>query len=125
MTGLAPQPRHPTWTNDEPAEPQPLPSRDLNAWVGPAICQACYEVDAPVWMRFTDYERRLGSHPTVAEKRLLDLPGIAQDQLLALGVASVTQSGLCSYTDERFYSHRRATHQDLPGTGRMASFVML
>ncbi len=103
----------------------PVPAGEFSAWIGPSISQACYEVDPPVWERFQAYPARIGDHPETADKRLLDLPGIAADQLHSLGVGEVKLSGLCTYTDERFYSHRLGTHQGIIETGRIATFAML
>ncbi|MCQ8849538.1 peptidoglycan editing factor PgeF [Alteromonas stellipolaris] len=98
---------------------------ELMAWIGPAICQQCYEVDASLAQRFADYPSALcqGDAPT---KFQLDLPAIAVQQLASLKVGTVINSQLCTYCNEKqFYSHRRATHQGKPSTGRMVSVIGL
>jgi YfiH family protein len=101
----------------------PVPAHRLEAWIGPCISADRYEVGADVWVHFeANTSEVLRPHPHVPDKRLLDLAAAAQQQLAAAGVSKVVQSGLCAFTDERFYSHRRARGQP---TGRMASIVML
>ena len=93
----------------------------LRAVVGPAICGSCYEV--PAAMR-DDVEARVpGTASTTSwGTPALDLPGAVSRQLLALGVR-VEAMGLCTRTDERFFSHRA-----VPGgrpAGRVAGIVRL
>jgi YfiH family protein len=95
----------------------------LQAWIGPSIGVEHYEVGEDVWQHFVDYPAGvLHRHPHSAAKRLLDLAAAAEACLTRAGVGTVLQSGLCTFSDPRFYSHRRAKGQ---ATGRMASIVML
>lgn len=95
----------------------------LIAWIGPAISGACYEVDAQLASKFSHIDGAI-ANSTNKGKYLLDLPLVAQMQLQQAGVEDITQSNLCTYTDERrFYSHRRATHQNKRTTGRMVSVI--
>ena len=104
----------------------PAPARQLSAWLGPAISGANYEVGEDVWQHFVgDFAEALSPHADQADKRLLDLPGVARLQLLASGVSQVTSSGWCTYADARFYSHRRAGHTGEMNTGRMATLIMM
>ena len=97
----------------------------LMAWIGPAISGACYEVDAQLASKFRHIKGAIADSPNEG-KYLLDLPLIAQMQLQQAGVDIITQSNLCTYSDEqRFYSHRRATHQSKRTTGRMVSVIGL
>lgn len=97
----------------------------LMAWIGPAISGACYEVDAQLASKFRHIKGVIADSPNEG-KYLLDLPLIAQMQLQQAGVDIITQSNLCTYSDERrFYSHRRATHQNKRTTGRMVSVIGL
>jgi hypothetical protein len=96
---------------------------ELLAWIGPAICKQCYEVDERVAGVFSSYPDALSTSDSV-DKFLLDLPFIAQTQLNALGVDNVTQSELCTYCrNDLFYSHRYATHQGKRATGRIVSVI--
>ena len=94
----------------------------LAAAIGPAICGNCYEV--PEDMR----EDLASLVPAAwAQTRLgtpgLDLPAAAAYQLKAAGVTRVTRLEVCTYEDERMFSHRRATHFG-QRTGRQAGFVV-
>jgi len=111
------------------------PEMRLHAWIGPCIGASHYEVGEDVWSHFiadgADYGVTVvRPHPQAAAmaggKRLLDLAAAAQLRLQKVGVESIHLSGLCSYADERFYSHRQM-QQQAPGQqcGRMASVIML
>lgn len=69
----------------------------LRAIVGPCAGACCYEVGAEVHAAF-------GLAQTVGR---LDLRAIAQQRLLAAGVAEVEHAAACTICDERFFSHRR------------------
>jgi hypothetical protein len=78
------------------------------AAVGPCARGCCYEVGDEV-------REALGVPPAGAPKPI-DLPAIARDRLVAAGVTTVEDCGLCTMcTDPSlFFSHRR----DGPRTGR-------
>ena len=82
----------------------------LAAAIGPCARGCCYEVGDEV-------RAALDLEPT-GGPALIDLPAIARERLLAAGVATVHDSGLCTMcTDPSlFFSHRR----DGPLTGRQA-----
>lgn len=91
------------------------------AWIGPTICAACYEVDAPVRDRLSQQERAA----VLAEGRdsghwWMDLGGLVTHRLRSAGVGTIAQVHLCTGCDERFFSHRRRRD-----TGRMATVVWL
>ena len=91
-------------------------SGKITAVIGPSICGRCYEV--PLAMRDNAAQR----YPHIAAETswgtpALDLPAAAETILKALKV-SVVRSDICTYTNERYYSHRRE-----PGQGRIAGFV--
>ena len=97
--------------------------QSLFAWIGPCIRQASYEVDAPFYQRFVELDARFAA-AFVANRPghwLADLPAIARLQLQDAGLpaANIYDSGLCSFADSRFFSHRRNGVQ----AGRMASFI--
>lgn len=98
---------------------------ELMAWIGPAICEACYEVDEHLASVFKRYPTAIKQGQT-SNKFLLNLPLIAEYQLKELGLSNVTQSHLCTYCrEDLFYSHRHATHQHKPNTGRIVSVIGL
>lgn len=93
----------------------------LRAVVGPAICGACYEVPSAMQ---ADVEARVpGTASTTSwGTPALDLPGAVVAQLDGLGVR-VTNLGLCTRTDNRFFSHRGV--RDGAPAGRVAGIVRL
>ncbi|MBT8136683.1 MAG: peptidoglycan editing factor PgeF [Gammaproteobacteria bacterium] len=96
--------------------------RQLLAWLGPAISAACYEIDAPV------RDRLLGgcTNPDAAFAATrpghwnLDLSELARQRLQQVGVGQIFGGELCTYSDQRFYSHRRDGR-----CGRIASLIWL
>jgi hypothetical protein len=80
----------------------------VSAWLGPAIGPAFYEVDDPVAGHFANRQAL-----TMQEERggvayyQFDLAKEASDQLENLGVVEVQNCGLCTASDDRFYSHRQ------------------
>lgn len=102
---------------------------DLTVWLGPSIGPTAFEVGPEVVEAFTaqaaSNRRHFKPHPQphsdAAGQYLADLPALAGDVLLRLGVTQVTTSGLCTVGQpDRFYSYRRH-----PVTGRMASLIWL
>jgi len=98
-----------------------VPAGRLCAWIGPGIGVDAYVVGADLRERFVAREPALAA---CFERRggdwHADLSAIARQQLDAAGVGAVAASGLCTFTDPRFYSYR------LDGlTGRFASLVWL
>lgn len=98
-----------------------VPAERLCAWIGPGIGVDAYVVGEDLRERF------LAREPALAvcfERRggdwHADLSAIARQQLGAAGVGAVAASGLCTFTDPRFYSYRRDGL-----TGRFASLIWL
>lgn len=92
------------------------------AWLGPAIGPRSYEVGDEVRAAF------LAQHPAAAKAFvpgraghwLCDLYALARQRLAASGVARAFGGGLDTFTDARFYSHRRDRI-----TGRFASLIWI
>jgi len=100
----------------------PAPAGQLSAWIGPCISQPCYEVGEEVWSRFAHLSADMIAPSDTADKRLLDLAATVEYRLGEANVTRVSQSGLCSFSDPRFYSYRGRSGIE---TGRMASFVLI
>ncbi|WP_201616923.1 polyphenol oxidase family protein [Psychrobacter urativorans] len=68
---------------------------------------------------------KLSDHATVgAGKVKLNLPKLANDQLVAVGITVCIDLPVdCSYADAHYYSYRRQTHLQQPATGRMALII--
>lgn len=91
-------------------------ARQLEAWIGPAICGSCYEVPEAMAAEACGQRPGIGSR-TRQGTTGLDLPHAAAAELRDLGVG-VTESGICTLENEDYFSYRRD-----PGTGRLAGLV--
>lgn len=100
----------------------PTSPAQLMLWIGPAICQNCFQVGDDVRDSFLTAlgDVAVNRHFSADQDRWrADLPGLAEHQARVLGIASITQSGLCtSCRSDQFYSYRR--HKD---SGRFASII--
>lgn len=104
-------------------ESLPVAPERLQAWIGPGIGAAAYEVGPEVAAAF----RNLPGEPAAAfapgrgDRLQADLKEAARRMLAAAGVARVADAKLCTASDpDRFYSHRRDRR-----TGRMATLIWL
>ncbi len=94
-------------------------SDNLLAWIGPAICQTCYETGGEVREQFlNNYPYTHSSFLENNKKIYADLPKMAEQVLNALGILDVYQSSACTFENTSFYSYRRAAK-----TGRMATLI--
>lgn len=100
-----------------------VPGEELLVWLGPAIGPAAFEVGPEVREAF------VAQHVDAAEaftpsrnagRFMADLYQLARIRLAAVGVDAVYGGGLCTFSDARFYSYRRAAR-----TGRFASLVWI
>lgn len=104
----------------------PLPPARLMAWLGAAIGPAHFEVGPDVREAFVQMnaEDATAFAPGSADRWQADLYQLARLRLARAGLSRVYGGGLCTYADaERFYSFRRACHQQAPETGRMATLI--
>jgi len=93
------------------------------AWLGPAIGPAAFEVGPEVREAFVAQHAdatRAFTASRNAGRYMADLYQLARIRLAAAGVAAVYGGGLCTFSDPRFYSYRRAAQ-----TGRFASLIWL
>jgi YfiH family protein len=100
--------------------------RLATAVIGPHVCSACYEVDAPVVDALTPRFAPLlagALRETRAGHWQLGLSRLAEIELARAGLAPervATLPGTCTACDaERFASHRR----DGPGAGRLVHWI--
>lgn len=96
---------------------------DILVWLGPAIGQPSFEVGGEVREAF------IGTHPETtaafipsrnAGRYMADIYALARLRLAAHGIQAVYGGGFDTFTDERFFSYRRAAR-----TGRFASLVWI
>ncbi|MGI9292000.1 MAG: peptidoglycan editing factor PgeF [Gammaproteobacteria bacterium] len=101
---------------------QGIVAENILTWLGPAIGPEAYEVDEPVRNAFLNVppDTSQAFSESRPEHWYLDLNAAARIRLSAVGVTRVFGGGFCSFSDERFYSHRRAAP-----CGRMASAIWL
>ncbi len=96
---------------------------NLLAWLGPAIGPDAFEVGDEVREAFLHQNDRATTAfvRSPAGRWLANLPLLAEQRLLALGVECVCYSRLCTYSDPgRFFSYRR----DGP-CGRLATVIWI
>ncbi len=100
-----------------------VPPAQVLVWLGPAIGPQAFEVGLEVRDAFT------AVHPEAARafvdgerpgKLMAEIYALARIRLAARGVTAVYGGGLCTVSDERFFSYRRT-----PQGGRFASLVWL
>lgn len=101
------------------------PSKEILAWLGPAIGPAAFEVGCEVRDAFLHYsvesKQAFISNPDRTGYWFADLYMLARMRLVNEGLRQITGGDFCTFTDtERFYSYRRNKH-----TGRMASLIWL
>lgn len=99
----------------------------IQAWLGPAIGAANFEVGADVREAFLRHDAAADAAFTrnAGGRWQCDLYLLARQRLEASGVDGIAGGGLCTYADAaRFYSHRRdVQHRGLSSTGRMATLI--
>jgi polyphenol oxidase len=102
---------------------------NITAVLGPTISKVAYEVGPEFPASFLRQSSAHGQYfaPSTKEGHFMfDLPGYLRDQMKTLGLKSVIDLGLCTYSDEaRFYSYRRATHRGETDYGRLMSAIAL
>lgn len=97
-------------------------TKSIKVWIGPSISKQSFEVSDDVIDLFSNYKRHitaLDSH-----KYSVDLPQIAKNILDSEGVLDLEISPICTYQNKSCFSHRRAMHEGLANTGRMATVVL-
>ncbi len=97
------------------------PPGELLAWLGPCIGRTAFEIGPEVRDALLAADPAAGDcfEAGRGDRWHADLQALARRRLVALGVSSITASGLCTYSDpQRFFSHRR----DGP-CGRMATLI--
>jgi polyphenol oxidase len=96
-----------------------LGATHLEAWFGPCIGPASFEVGAEVLAQFVNHDARAQTcfSANARGRFLANLPALAAQRLARFGI-TVSQCGLDTLTDARCYSYRRQAR-----TGRMATLV--
>ena len=98
------------------------------AAIGPLIRQHSYEVGGEFVERFVeaDAENALFFMPSTREGHaMFDLAGFIRTRLENAGVLMIDDTGIDTYSDERFYSYRRSVHRKEPDYGRHVHAIAL
>ena len=98
------------------------------AAIGPLIRQHSYEVGGEFVERFVeaDAENALFFMPSTREGHaMFDLAGFIRTRLENAGVLMIDDTGIDTYSDERFYSYRRSVHRGEPDYGRHVHSIAL
>ena len=101
----------------------------IRAALGPMIAQASYEVGPDVRAAFLAIEpffANFFADGAQAGKYLFDLEGAVAGCLAISGITGVDLLGRDTYREQdRFYSYRRASHEQQPDYGRQLSAILL
>lgn len=98
------------------------------AAIGPLIRQHSYEVGGEFVERFMEHdaENALFFVPSSREGHaMFDLAGFIRTRLENAGVLMIDDTGIDTYSDERFYSYRRSVHRREPDYGRHVHSIAL
>jgi len=98
------------------------------AAIGPLIRQHSYEVGAEFVERFIDADAENGLFfiPSTREGHsMFDLAGFIRMRLENAGVLVIDDTGIDTYSDERFFSYRRSVHRKEPDYGRHVHAIAL
>jgi hypothetical protein len=98
------------------------------AAIGPLIRQSSYEVGGEFVARFiaADADNAVFFLPSPHEGHaMFDLAGLIRRRLEHAGVSVIDDIGIDTYSDERFFSYRRATHRREPDYGRHVHAIAL
>jgi YfiH family protein len=98
------------------------------AAIGPLIRQNSYEVGSEFVERFLDADAENGVFfipSTRSGHSMFDLAGFIRMRLENAGVLMIDDTGVDTYSDERFYSYRRSVHRKEPDYGRHVHAIAL
>ncbi len=97
------------------------------AAIGPLIRQHSYEVGGEFVERFiqADAEHALFFIPSAREQHSMYLAGFIRMRLENAGVLMIDDTGIDTYSDERFFSYRRSVHRKEPDYGRHVHAIAL
>lgn len=104
-----------------------VPVQQIKAWMGPAIGPKSFEVGVEVRDAFVQQlALNLSCFAPGAQsgKHLADIYGLARNVLVKQGIRSVEGGGQDTFTDWRWFSHRRGQQLAVP-SGRFATLIRL
>ena len=98
------------------------------AAIGPLIRQPSYEVGGEFVERFVEADAENTRFFLPGEREghaMFDLAGFIRMRLENAGVLMIDDTGIDTYSDERFYSYRRSVHRKEPDYGRHVHCIAL
>jgi YfiH family protein len=98
------------------------------AAIGPLIRQPSYEVGAEFVERFTQADVNNARFFVPASRdnhAMFDLAGFIRMRLENAGVLMIDDTGIDTYSDQRFFSYRRSKHRAEPDYGRHVHAIVL
>jgi YfiH family protein len=101
---------------------------DIVAAIGPLIRQQSYEVGAEFVDRFTQADSGYARFFAPAARdghAMFDLGGFIRMRLERAGILMIDDTGVDTYSDERFFSYRRTVHRKEPDYGRHVHAIAL
>ena len=108
-----------------------VPLTQIKAWMGPAIGPDSFEVGAEVFQAFAEQNassvdcfKPCAALTDKPEKYMADLYALARLALRELGDANIEGGGYDTFTDPRWFSHRRGQQQGVQ-SGRFATLIRL
>ena len=102
----------------------------IEAVIGPAIAKNSYQVDDECRNAVTtlhpDASKFFTLDPNGKGKYLFDLPALTKWKISRIGLTKITDLAIDTYDSANgLFSHRRATHAQLPDTGRQITVIGL
>ena len=102
----------------------------IEAVIGPAIAKSSYQVGDDcrnaVTTAHPDAGQFFNINPKVPKNYLFDLPAFTAWLISRIGLTKITDLGIDTYkTSNNLFSYRRATHAQLPDTGRQIAVIGL
>jgi YfiH family protein len=101
---------------------------DIAVAIGPLIRQQSYQVGAEFVARFTEADPGYARFfvPSVRDGHaMFDLGGFIRMRLERAGVETIDDTGIDTYSDDRFFSYRRSVHRTEPDFGRHVHAIVL
>lgn len=101
---------------------------DIAAAIGPLIRRQSYEVGAEFVARFTAADPGHARFFASSERdghAMFDLGGFIRMRLERAGLRTIDDTGIDTYSNERFFSYRRSVHREEPDFGRHVHAIVL
>ena len=102
---------------------------NIVAVLGPTISKEAYEVGPEFIQRFIEASaenKRFFTGSVKKDHHMFDLPAYLTTRMKAIGIGTVIDCGLCTYTrEEEYFSYRRTTHAGEKDYGRQIAAITL